>query len=461
MTQDIARQLDEIVLLLEQNPGGLSRGEIAGKLSFSINSKTLQRRLASLCELGRASASGDRRATKYFPAAPVLETGKAVNKDKVADAFTSKSLDVLKFLDTPSHSRPKVSYNREFLDSYVPNDTEYVPKDRRAQLAEEGKRFDEALAAGTYARQICQRLLIDLSYNSSRLEGNTYSILDTRKLIEDGVTADGKVRAETVMIMNHKEAILFLVEDAQDIELDIFTILNLHNLLSQDLLANPASCGKIRTIAVHIGGSAYQPLNNPHLLRELLEQILIKARAINDPFEQSFFVLIHLSYLQAFEDVNKRTSRMACNVPFIKNNLCPLSFVDVSQDDYTRALLAVYEKNNVKPMLDLFVWAYLRSCNQYGVVKQSIGEIDAFRIQYRPQRKEVMGRIVRDNLHGNAIEQYISQYCAEHHIENKAKFIAMTLADLDALHVGAIVGLGVSENQLNIWMAGKKPGHSI
>ena len=89
---------------------------------------------------------------------------------------------------------------------------------------------------------------------------------------------------------------------------------------------------------------------------------------------------MHLSYLQAFEDVNKRTSRLSCNVPFIKENLCPLSFTDVSRDAYTAALLAVYEKNNIEPMLELYAWAYIRSCKQYGVVKKSLGEIDAFRI---------------------------------------------------------------------------------
>lgn len=124
------------------------------------------------------------------------------------------------------------------------------------------------------------------------------------------------------------------------------------------------------------------------MLKDLLELILLKARKIEDPFEQSFFLLVHLSYLQAFEDVNKRTSRLSCNIPFIKQNLCPLSFTDVSRDNYTAALLAIYEKNEIGPMLDLFYWAYVRSCKQYGVVKQSLGEIAAFRIQYRQQMKQ-------------------------------------------------------------------------
>jgi Fic family protein len=318
-------------------------------------------------------------------------------------------------------------------------------------LHKEGKRINKQVAAGTYAQQICQRLLIDLSYNSSRLEGNTYSRLDTQKLLEDGVSAEGKIEEETVMIMNHKEAILFMIQNASEIEINRYTILNLHNLLSQDLLADPSNCGAIRKMEVDIGKSAYKPLSNPHQLEELFELILLKARKIEDPFEKSFFTLIHLSYLQAFEDVNKRNARLASNIPFIKNNLCPMSFTDVSRDDYSAALLTIYEKNEIGPMLDLYCWAYLRTCNQYSVVKESIGEIDGFRIQYRQQRKEVMGQIIRENLHDNQAEQLVSDYCQTHEITDTDKFTAMTLADLAVLHAGAIVGLGITASQLENW----------
>ena len=150
--------------------------------------------------------------------------------------------------------------------------------------------------------------------------------------------------------------------------------------------------------------------------------------------------------------MNKRTSRLSCNIPFIKENLCPLSFTDVARDDYTAALLAVYEKNNIEPMLELYVWAYRRSCEHYGVVKKSLGEIDAFRIQYRQQRKEVMGLVVKKGLHGKKAEGLIEDYCQQHDIKDAAKFTAMALADLSILHSGAIIGLGITETQLNKWL---------
>lgn len=452
MSKSIEQEQREVLAVLDAHPEGLHRGQISDLLNISINDKTLQRRLVTLAADGKITVEGVKRGTKYFSAGRPQRPSETDLKDNDSAIFSHTSRTVLNFLDKPLHTREKVSYNREFLEDYVPNKTIYVPIDLRQRLHEEGKRFDEDLAAGTYARQISERLLIDLSYNSSRLEGNTYSRLDTQRLFEQGISAEGKVHEETVMIVNHKEAILFLIENAADIELNSFTLLNLHNLLSQDLLSDPASCGNIRRIEVDIGKSAYKPLNNPHVIKEMLELILLKARKIKDPFEQSFFVLIHLSYLQAFEDVNKRTARLACNIPFIKSNLCPLSFTDVSRDDYSAALLAVYEKNETGPMQELFCWAYSRSAQQYEVVKSSLGEIDAFRIQHRAQRKAVMGQVVKRNLHGREAEQFIERYCANNDIDSSEKFTAMTLADLSALHAGAIIGLGITEAEFNDWL---------
>jgi len=183
----------------------------------------------------------------------------------------------------------------------------------------------------------------------------------------------------------------------------------LHHLLSQDLLVNPEACGNIRTIEVDIGQSTYKPLGNPHALKELFELILQKAKKIKDPFEQSFFLLVHLSYLQAFEDVNKRTSRLSCNIPFIKCNLCPLSFTDVSRDDYTAALLAIYEKNDVEPMLELYAWAYSRSCKQYGVIKNHWGNrYDAGRFKYSACWRHYWLGYYRSAAQCMAIEQAIN-----------------------------------------------------
>lgn len=446
-------------------PSGLN--EIAHVLPFKLNMKTLQRRIKSLLEEGEVFANGGRSHTKYY-----VKTGKDVSYDVLSGMvkdtsreylgkgddvkdkthiFSSNSLSLLRYLDTPSYARHKSSYQFKLVDNYIPNNTRYISEALRTRLYQAGKRFNKELAAGTYAKKISQRLLIDLSFNSSRLEGNTYSKLDTQKLIEQGLSAEGKVHHETIMIMNHKEAIEFLIENAEEIVVNAFTIRNIHALLSQDLLVNPNACGNVRKIEVSIGKSAYLPLNNPHQLDQYLTLLLRKADKIEEPFEQSFFLFLHLSYLQAFEDVNKRTARLSCNIPFIKSNLCPLSFVDVPKEEYSKALLYFYETNQIEPALELFEWAYLRSCTQYDVVSESLGEVDVYRIQHRVERKIAMGHIIRQKLDNNSAIQYLESYCRDNNIPSEDKFISMTCSDLAQLHEGAIVGLGITQQMFIEW----------
>lgn len=146
-------------------------------------------------------------------------------------------------------------------------------------------------------KQISQHLLIELSYNSSRLEGNSYSKLETKRLIQEGLGADGKASKDTIMILNHKEAISLLIENAQDIDINGFSIKSIHGLLSNDLISNRDAVGNLRKISVGTGKSSYKPIDNPSILAELFELMLSKARKIRNPFEQCLFLLIHLAYL--------------------------------------------------------------------------------------------------------------------------------------------------------------------
>lgn len=456
-----------ILSLLNESSEAISIGEIDNAIALKLNNKTLQRRLVSMVDEGLVLTVGERSNTKYFVQTVVnkhsyvaTESGKYNTKNtietKVADEdknviFSNATLSVLDYLQTPAYARKKSSYQFSVIDNYIPNQSQYIPNDMRSRLHTAGKRFNAKLAAGTYAKKISQRLLIDLSYHSSRLEGNTYSKLDTQKLIEEGLSAQGKIHEDTVMIMNHKEALQFLIENAEALSVNAITVRNIHALLSQDLMADPSACGNIRKAAVAISQSAYLPLSNPHQLDEYFSLVLRKAQQIEDPFEKSFFLLLHLSYLQAFEDVNKRTARLTCNIPFIQHNLCPLSFVDVPQDDYSRSLLYFYETNKIEPALELFEWAYLRSCEQYHVVAQSLGEIDVYRVKYRAQRKAAMGHIIRENLNEQAANEYLETYCKANDIPLSEKFINMTLSDLLHLHEGALVGLGVTEAMFQHW----------
>ena len=308
------------------------------------------------------------------------------------------------------------------------------------------------LPAGTYARQILNRLLIDLAWNSSRLEGNTYSLLDTKRLIELGKEADGHAHLEAQMILNHKDAIEFLVSAADEIGFNRYTILNLHALLANNLLADPTAVGRLRYIAVGIERSAFHPLEVPQLIEECFDQILATATAIADPFEQAFFVMVQLPYLQPFDDVNKRASRLAANIPLIKGNLSPLSFADVPRQTYTDAVLGVYELNKIDLLKDVFIWAYERSAARYAAVRQSLGEPDPFRIRYREQLRDLMADLVRSRVGRKDAPTRIAAWSAKEIApDDRQRFIEIVEAELASLHEGNFARYRIRPSEFAAW----------
>ncbi len=311
---------------------------------------------------------------------------------------------------------------------------------------------DGVRPAGTYARQIFSRLLIDLSWNSSRLEGNTYSLLETERLLELGEAAEGKDAREAQMILNHKAAIELLVEQASEVGFNRYSILNLHALLSDNLLADPQACGRLRAIPVGIAKTVYHPLEVPQLIDECFQQLLDTAAAIVDPFEQAFFAMVHLPYLQPFEDVNKRVSRLAANLPLIRQNLCPLSFVDVPERAYIDGILGVYELNRIELLRDVFVWAYERSCARYSAVRRSLGEPDPFRLRYRALVAETVAEIVRGGMDKKAATAFIKRRAAEDiSQEDRARFVEVVETEIMSLHEGNIARYRLRPAQYQTW----------
>src|SRR5581483_9322297 len=273
---------------------------------------------------------------------------------------------------TPYNRRKPASYNKGFLDKYVPNKTFYLSATDRDQLQAAGKPNLPPLPAGTYARRILEKLLVDLSWASSRMEGNTYSILDTERLIRFGEEASGKDRKEAVMILNHKEAIQYIVDNIAEITISRRDLCNVHALLANGLLADPAMVGRLRKLPVDISHSTYRPLGDQFEIEEEFNIVVEKAAAIEDPFEQSFFLMVHVPYLQAFDDVNKRTSRLSANVPLLRAELAPMSFVTMNDRDYIDGLLGVYELNNVSLLRDAYIDAYKASAENYKTLRAEI-----------------------------------------------------------------------------------------
>lgn len=220
---------------------------------------------------------------------------------RISERRSSREGEEIKtYVRQPGQQRKPVSYQNEFLEQYHPNQTYYLPESLRAQLHVLGRSPAEQTPAGTFARDILNRLLIDLSWASSRLEGNTYSRLDTERLIEFGQAAEGKDALETQMILNHKSAIEYLVRDPEHAGVTAEIFIALYAFLSDGLMPDPLSCGRIRTRAVEISGSVYLPIAMPQRLEDLFRIVVSMAAEIQDSFEQSFFLMVHLPYLQPF-----------------------------------------------------------------------------------------------------------------------------------------------------------------
>jgi hypothetical protein len=245
------------------------------------------------------------------------------------------------------------------------------------------------------------------------------------------------------------------VEQAADIGFNRYTILNLHALLSDNLLADPQACGRLRDRPVGIGGTVYHPLEVPQLIDECFQQVLDTAAAIQDPFEQAFFVMVHLPYLQPFEDVNKRVSRLSINIPLILLNLCPLSFVDVPDRAYIDGILGVYELNRVELLRDVFVRAYERSCARYSAVRQSLGEPDPFRLRYRTQVYESVAAVVQGKMTKREAIQWIAKEADEKiSAEDRARFIEVVETELISLHEGNIARFRLRPSEFQAWWEG-------
>lgn len=438
---------DGVIHAVEQHPDGATIEQVEAALG--VPRRTLQRRLAELVNAGRVRAIGHARQRRYRLIAAVEP-----RPDELTASPAGQHIRGL--VRRPVIQRTPVGYVTAFLDGYRPNHDFYLDAATRTRLHERGRAPGGDRPAGTYARQIMGRLLVDLSWASSRLEGNTYTRLDTQNLIELGRRAPGKDQREAQMILNHKAAIEMLVESVEEVRFDRYTICNLHALLADNLLTDPSSAGRLRTIEVGITGTVYQPLAIPQQLEELFDSLLAKASAIEDPFEQAFFVMVHLPYLQPFEDVNKRVSRLAANIPFIKNNLAPLSFVDVPERDYVDGLLGIYELQRIDLARDVFTWAYERSCQRYTVVRDALPQPDPLRLRNREQLTEVVNTIVRDDapIDDERIRALATPIVAPEDLE---EFIAMAISELSGLHEGNLARYRLRLSEFRRWRAAKRP----
>lgn len=445
--------IKKLLEIIQAAKNGITVSELLLRLP-GYPRRTAQRHLAKLVERGEIIAVGDGRARHYCIRKTAPKDTNVFQYEEILPEtipLSEDSKDILKYIEQPLEARHPVGYQHDFLNSYIPNKTRYLSEPLCRQLHKMGKTTDIEQPAGTYSRAILNRLLIDLSWASSHLEGNTYSRLDTRELIDHGKAASGKAAIETQMILNHKSAIELLVENIIDIDLNRFMIMNLHSTLAENLLQNPSDEGRVRQHVVEISKSVYRPLSVASQIESELALLLQKVNQINDPFEQSFFMMAHLPYLQPFADINKRTSRLAANLPLFRENLCPLTFLDVSEKAYSCAMLGIYEMTRVELLRDLYVWAYERSTQEYLVIQQELAEPDPLRLAWRDLIKQSIRDVVLnpDEEPMSIIEQAVSDIVV---VDEKEAVIALIIEELRRLHEGVLARYGLRPSEYYKWL---------
>ena len=437
-----ATELDAIVQVVGQFPNGAAVSEVRGALDIELSRRTLQRRLARLVGAGRLETFGEGRAQRYR-VSPLLEEGTPPvtreTDDDVVSPPTADVGDIQPGGEQPNQARQPVVCSPDLLASYQPNRTFYLDESTRCRLRELGQSPEGFQPAGTHAKEPYPRWVVDLTWNSSRLEGNTYSLLEAWQFLHTGQPAEGKDAGATQMLLNHKAAIdllvsIDLVNGPDGMTFNHSTVCKLQTLLSENLLPDSSTSWWSRI-----------PDGTFHSL-------LHKATAIADPFEQALFVLVHVPRLQPFADVNTRVSRLAANIPFLRMNLVPLSFVDVPKNLYASGLLSVYELNRPDLLRDLFVWAYERSCRRYSTARRLPGEPDLFRMQYREPIRKLVSNVVHARMNkGRAAARIKAFALGWVPVDDQPRFIEVVETELLNLHESNVARYRIRPTEFRNW----------
>lgn len=341
-------QNTEILQYLHYNPGA-SRAEIGAALSNSPSVATLKRLIAEEVKNGHIEVVGRGPSTRYR-LTPQAHVTMGLN----LDTYFDKDID---------ERRVQESFNFELINGILPR-VELFSAEEFDKLNEAQQLFDRHLSEMSKMeyRKEMERLGIDLSWKSSQIEGNTYSLLETERLLKEKQTASGKTKEEAVMLLNHKDALDFILDVPDYLEeLTVARIEEIHALLTKELGVERS----IRRRRVGITGTNYTPLDNEFQIREALEDSVRLINGKSNVFDKALLALVLLSYIQAFTDGNKRTARIVCNGILIANGYCPVSFRTVDSVDYKKAMLMFYEQNNITAFKRIFIDQFIFAVKTY------------------------------------------------------------------------------------------------
>ena len=273
-------------------------------------------------------------------------------------------LDLATYFDKDIDEREvQESFNFDLIRDVLPK-VEIFTKEELSVLFAAQKEFEkntEGMTDLEYHKEM-ERLGVDLSWKSSQIEGNTYSLLETERLLRDKQTASGKTKEEAIMLLNHKDALDFVLDVPDYLkELSVHRIEDIHSILTKELGVDR----NIRHRRVGITGTNYRPLDNEFLIREALEDTCTLVNGKDNVFEKAILTLVLLSYIHAFVDGNKRTARITSNAILIANGYCPISFRTVDSIDYKKAMLMFYEQNNIAAFKKIFIEQFLFAVKTY------------------------------------------------------------------------------------------------
>ena len=326
-----------------------SRGDITAGTAFKGSDATLKRMIAAGIKAGDIVAEGKARATRYR-LSPQAQLLMPLNLD------TYFALEV-------DERQVQSSYNFELINGLLAETRLFSDNDQvhLDALQDEFRQHVSELTDNEYRKEM-ERLGIDLSWKSSQIEGNTYTLLETERLLRESKTAAGKTREEAVMLLNHKDALSFVLDNPDYLkELTVSHIEDIHQLLTKDLSIDKG----LRRHRVGITGTNYHPLDNEFQIREAMRDACELINSKSNIFEKALLTLVLLSYIQPFSDGNKRTARITSNAILIANDYCPLSFRSIDSIDYKKAMLIFYEQNNLYAFKQIFMEQFEFAVKEY------------------------------------------------------------------------------------------------
>ncbi len=319
--------------------GEVSSKEIFENANISVSYATLKRYLSKLISENYIVTTGQKKGTKYI-ISPIYKVIHPIDMDD----YYKKEIDDREINE---------NFNFSLINEIFKHNSLFTDDELQKinHLQEIFQRNVSELSDNNYKKEF-ERLAIDLSWKSSQIEGNTYSLLETERLLKEKETASGKTKEEAIMLLNHKEALYFILNNPDYLyPLQVSKIEDIHSILTKGLSVEK----NLRKRRVGISGTNYRPLDNQFLIKEALDATCNLINAKTNIFEKALLILVLISYIQPFADGNKRTARIVSNAILMNAKYCPLSFRTVDSIDYKKAMLLFYEQNNIFNFKKIFI----------------------------------------------------------------------------------------------------------